>query len=315
MRIIKTCKSCNPVEKMKYKHIKISLYALIILVFLGCEKEITVDLPHHDPIPVIEGGIEQGGYPWVYISRTAGYFDKFDSLVFINMIDTSATVIVSNGIIADTLIMSLDFFQFPFFKYVGTKFTGVVGGNYNLTVITGGKTYTATTTIPQPVSLDSLSFKPEIGIDTLGFVWMYLVDPPGCNYYRIFTKVIGKDSVWLHPFPSTTDDKYFNNQKAEYSLYRGRNPLEDNLYDDNDLSADGVPRWYFRSSETVAVKFCSLDKEHYDFWYSVEQQYMTDGNPFASPVSVTTNIQGGAVGVWGGYGVFIDTINIPQWLR
>jgi hypothetical protein len=287
-------------------------YILIWLAFAGCEKEITVDLPHHDPIPVIEGGIEQGGYPWVFISRSAGYFDKFDSLVFVNMIDTTATVIVSNGSLYDTLSLTLDPFQFPFFKYEGNKFTGEAGATYYLQVITGGKTYTAETTIPYPITLDSLKFKPETGYDTLGYIWLYLFDPPGPNYYRLFTKVIGKDVAWVHPFPSTTDDKFFDNQKAEYSVYRGRNPLEDNLYDDNGLDADGVPRWFFRASETVAVKLTTIDKEHYDFWYSVEQQYMTDGNPFASPVSVITNIQGGAVGVWGGYGVFIDTLVIPQ---
>ncbi len=290
-------------------------YTLVLLAFLGCEKEITVDLPHHDPIPVIEGGIEQGGYPWVFITRTAGYFDNFDTSVFINMIDTSATVIVSNGTITDTLAHTFDFYQFPFFKYTGTKFTGEVGGTYSLTVITGGKTYTATSSILPAVHLDSLKFKPEIGIDTLGYIWIYLVDPPGPNYYRLFTKVIGKDSIYLHPFPSTTDDKFFDDQKAEYEVFRGRNPLEDNLYDDNGIGQDGVARWYFRSSETVAVKVCALDKEHFDFWYSTEQQYMSDGNPFASPVSVKTNIQGGAVGVWGGYGVSIDTIDIPESLK
>ena len=289
----------------------------MLFSFWGCEKEITIDLPHHDPIPVIEGGIENGGYPWVFISRTAGYFDQFDSAVFVNMIDTSATVIVGNGVIFDTLQPTFDFFQFPFFKYVGTKFTGVVGGTYTLSVTTGGKTYTSVTSIPVPLPIDSLKFKPDEEMDTLGYIWLYLVDPPGNNYYRLFTKVIGKDSVWTHPFPSTTDDKFFNNQKAEYEVFRGRNPLEDNLYNDDGIGEDGVPRWYFRASETVAVKVCMIDKEHFDFWYSTEQQYMSDGNPFASPVSVNTNIQGGAVGVWGGYGAFIDTIVISQsvWLE
>ena len=36
----------------------------------------------------------------------------------------------------------------------------------------------------------------------------------------------------------------------------------------------------------------------------------SDGNPFASPTSVVTNIEGGALGIWGGYAVFLDTIQI-----
>ncbi len=291
------------------------LYAFIfIIVFSGCEKEITVDLPQPESKIVIESAIEEGQYAWAFITRTAAYFARVDSSIIMNMIVTNATVVVSDGIVNDTLQLTIDPYTFPYLKYVGSIIKGEAGKQYWLTVHVEGKTYTAVTTIPNSVPFDSLKFKPDKNQDSLGFIWIYLRDPDTLgNYYRGFTKVLGKDSVFLHPYPSVTDDRFFNGQTVEYQLYRGRNPLEDNLYNDNGLDSAGVARWYFRKGETVVVKVAQIDAKHYSFWYSIEQQFMTDGNPFASPITIRSNIQGGAIGVWGGYGVYIDTLKIPKY--
>lgn len=282
-------------------------------MIIGCEKEITVDLPVVDSKTVIEGAIEEGQYAWVFVTKTAAYFAPFDSSVAMNMIDKNARIIVTDGVLVDTLHLTIDPFTFPFLKYVGSIIKGQIGKRYWLRIETNGKVYTANTTIPQPVPLDSLVFKPDIGQDTLGYIWIYLKDPDTLgNYYRGFTKVLGKDPVFLHPYPSVYDDRFFNGQTAEYQLYRGRNPLEDSLYNDNGLDSSGVSRFYYKRGETVVVKIAQIDAKHYEFWYSLEQQFMTEGNPFTSPASVKTNIEGGAIGVWGGYGASLDTFAIPK---
>lgn len=286
---------------------------LISTVLMACEKEITVDMPTPESKVVVEAAIEEGQYAWAFITKTAAYFAPVDSAIIMNMIVKNATVIVSDGTQLDTMHLSFDPYTFPYLKYVGSKIIGQAGKAYELIIIVEGNTYHAKTTIPNAVALDSLKFKPDINQDTLGFIWLYLKDPDTLgNYYRAFTKIIGKDSVFLHPYPSVTDDRFFNGQKAEYQLFRGRNPLEDNQYNSQGLDSAGVARWYFRAGETVVVKIAQIDNEHYRFWYSMEQQFMTDGNPFATPTSLKTNIQGGAIGVWGGYGVFIDTLKIPK---
>ncbi|MCX7861479.1 MAG: DUF4249 domain-containing protein [Bacteroidales bacterium] len=289
---------------------------ITIMLLLSCEKEITVDLPIPESKIVIEAAIEQDEFAWAFITRTAAYFAPVDSSIIMNMIVTNAKVIVSDGVVNDTLKITFDPYTFPYLKYKGSIIKGQPGKQYWLTVIADGKTFTAVTTIPYPVPIDSLKFKPDKNQDTLGFVWVYLKDPDTLgNYYRGFTKVLGKDSVFLHPYPSVTDDRFFNGQTAEYSLYRGRNPLEDSLYNEMGVGSDGVPRWYFRTGQTVVVKVAQIDAKHYDFWYSIEQQFMTDGNPFASPITIRSNIQGGAIGVWGGYGVAIDTLKIPKHVK
>ena len=295
---------------------KIITYILILsltCILFSCEKEITVDLPTPESKLVIEGAIEEGRLPWVFITMNSPYFSPVDSVVLFNMIIKNAKVSVTDGVTTDSLKLTIDPYVFPYLKYVGNSMIGQTGKTYWLKVEVGDKIYTAHTSIYPKVKIDSLKFKPDRNQDTLGFVWLYMVDPDTLgNYYRIFTKVLGRDSIYLRPYPSVTDDKFFNGQLGEYSLERGRNPLEDNLYDDNGLDSSGVSRFYFRKGETVVVKLCTIDAFHYDFWYSVEQQFMTDGNPFASPISARTNISGGALGVWGGYGVYLDTIYIPR---
>jgi len=294
------------------KYYLIVLILTTTLLWFSCEKEITIDIPQPETKIVIEGAIEEGQYPWVFISKNSPYFEPVDSAVIANLLVWDAKVTVTNGIITDSLHISLDPYSFPYIKYIGSTIIGEVGKTYQLKVEANGKTYTASTSILPAVHLDSLKFKPDINQDTLGYIWIYLVDPDTLgNYYRVFTKIIGRDHVFLHPYPSVIDDKFFNGQFSEYSLDNGRNPLEDNLYDDNGKDSAGVPRWYFRRGQTVVVKLCAIDAFHYDFWYSIEQQFITDGNPFASPISARTNINGGALGVWGGYGIFLDTIHLP----
>ncbi|MBU0764565.1 MAG: DUF4249 domain-containing protein [Bacteroidetes bacterium] len=280
----------------------------------GCEKDITVDLPQAESKIVIEGAIEQGEYPSVFVTRNAAYFDPVDSTTLANMVVRDAIVIVSNGTISDTLALGIDFFTVPFLKYYGTKFTGEVGKRYYLTVQVDGKSYTSGTTIPQPVELDSLVFREteDAGVDNAGMMWLYFQDPDTLgNYYRYFTKTIGKDNIFVHPLASASDDKLANGQYIEFVCYRGWNPNLTEEQREQELEELGdIPWWAYVRGETVVMKFCTIDAAHYQFWRTIELQNSTDGNPFASPITVYTNIEGGALGVWGGYGVFLDTLVI-----
>ena len=297
---------------MKY-FIKI-LFSLIIIIAISCEKDITVDLPQPEQKIVLEGAIENGEYPYLYVTKNVAYFDKVDTNTLINMIalDSSAVITVTHENIVDTLHPMIDFNNIIPIKYQG-NIKGEIGKTYILNAKIFGKTYTASTKIPVPVPLDSVKFKlrqPDSPDDSTGFLWMYATDPDTAgNYYRLFSKTLGKDNVFVHPTTSVADDQYFNGVSVEYRIYRGYNPL---VGEEPDQSQEDVPRWVFIKGETVVLKFCSLDVKHYNFWYSIELQNASDGNPFASPVTIKSNIEGGALGIWGGYGSYLDTIYIDN---
>ena len=55
------------------------------------------------------------------------------------------------------------------------------------------------------------------------------------------------------------------------------------------------------------VKFCSIDRNTFEFWRTEETQVQNNGNPFGSPAPISGNIKGG-LGIWGGYAASYDTI-------
>ena len=283
------------------------IYLLPLFAMLaGCTKDITVDLPEANPKLVIEGGIEPGGIPWVIISKSVGYFDPVDSTTLANNIVTNATVIVSDGTTTDTLVLTFDPNYIIPLVYKGSNVIGQVGRTYTLSVTTpDGKSATSTTTIPTPLPLDSLWFlvEPEpSNQDSLGFVWAHMSDPAGLgNGYRWFAKRLHKDDVFVPPFGSAFDDKFIDGKSFDFAYTRGSLPGS-SAPDDNNAE-----RNYFKLGDTIVVKFCSIGQKEVDFFRTYEIEVSNNGNPFAAPGVIKSNIVNG-LGVWCGYGAALDTL-------
>lgn len=273
----------------------------LMTFFASCEKEIDLNLPEPEIKIVVEGWIDQGDYAVVMLTKNSPYFSVVDSAVLFDMIVQNAKVVVSDGIIYDTLTPVFDPIYFPPFFYKGSLIKGEINKTYYLQVITDSVTLTSTTMIPPPVPLDSDWFKVEENQDSLGYIWGDFQDPADQNnYYRLFTKRIGKDAHFIPILYSIYDDKFFNGQSFEFSMMRGIESLTDTT-SDPELT-------FFKIGDTVVVKACAIDKAHYDFWRTAEGEMYMSGNPFASPTPIITNIEGGGLGVWGGYGIYTDTV-------
>ena len=284
-----------------------SLFILLSSFLLqSCEKEITIDLPEAEKKVVVEGVIEQDRHPYVLLTRSSPYFATIEDFTN-NLFVTDATVIVSDGIITDTLQGGLNFEIYkpnPVFAYSSDLITGEVGKIYYLTVIADGKTLTATTTIPTPIPLDSLWFKEDLGAtdDSLGFIWAHLTDPDTMgNSYRWFSQIFGKQQRLLPADGSVFNDKFINGQSFDFAYDPSDDPLDPE-------EPDELPLFYFGVGDTVVVKFCTIDRKTYNFLNSLENIRFANGNPFASPASVFTNIEGGGLGGWCGYGASYDTV-------
>lgn len=283
------------------KYIPFVLGTFIILSYCSCEKDIDLNLPDPEIKIVAEGWIDQSDYPIVMLTKSSPYFSVVDSAAIMDMIVLNATVVVSDGVIYDTLTPTFDPNYFPPFLYKGSLIKGEVDKTYYLKVITDSITLTATTTVTPPIPLDSVWFEVEDNQDSLGYVWGSFQDPADqINFYRLFTKRLCKDSRFIPTFGSAYDDKFFNGQSFEFSLMRGIESLTDTTTDEE--------MTFFKIGDTVIVKACTMDKAHYDFWRSAEGEMYTSGNPFASPTQIVTNIEGGGLGIWGGYGVYTDTV-------
>jgi len=281
---------------------KIAAILLPVLLFISCEKEISVDLPQVEQKIVVDGGIFVGQSAVVSLTWSAGYFDPIDSASIANYVISSALVTVNDGTTIDTLQFTVDLNRPIPFVFRGNNVIGQAGRTYVLTVVADGKTVTSTTTIPTAVPLDSVWFKPEIPGDTLGFAWAYLSEPAGVgNGYRWYTKRLNKDATFLAPFGSTFDDTFVDGKSFEFA-YSRPSVNGSTAPDDNNQE-----RGYFKTGDTIVVQFCSIGFHEADFFRTFEIEVSNNGNPFAAPGVIESNVEGG-FGVFCGYNPTYDTI-------
>lgn len=281
---------------------KIVFVSLAAITLFSCSKEITIDLPQVEKKIVIDGGIYTGDFAEVTLTWSTGYFDPIDSASLAGYLISSGTVVVTDGAQTDTLHVAYDPNKPIPIVWKGSVITGQIGHTYTLTVIADGQTATASTTIPTPVPLDSAWFKIEPDQDTLGFAWAHLTDPVGQgNGYRWFAKRITKDPAFMAPYGSSFDDRFIEGKSFDFAYNRPSNPGS-TAPEDNDGQ-----RGYYKTGDTIVVQFCSIGQREVNFFRTFETEVGNNGNPFASPGVIATNIEGG-LGIFCGYSPSYDTI-------
>lgn len=298
-----------------------------LLLFVSCEKVIDIDPPEGATGIVFEGSIESGSFPIIIISRSQGYFTPITtsaSALAEFLVDTAEVYVEVDGVeyMLDRICLSNlppefqaeaqsilgiselpDGFDICIYASLDPALTGVPGKTYTMRAIVDGNEYRSTTKIPELVALDSLWFKLDINSasDTFGFIWAKLPDPDtlGNNYY-IWTKRLGRDNGFTSVGGASFDDRFFNGQTFDFNMSRGR---RFGVFDANE-EEEGR----FRAYDTVVVKFATIDAPVERFWGTARAATSAGFNPFASPVTVISNVDNNGRGVWGGYGVTYDTI-------
>jgi hypothetical protein len=283
----------------------------------SCEKEVNIDLNTGPPKLVIEGQIENDGFPFVVLTKSVGYFSTIDLSLLENNFVHGAVIKVSDGIKTVTLKeYSLDtgvnnlnkfyFYSIDFADTIANKFTGITEKYYSLTVEYEGKTYESITKIPSVRGVDSMWFqapKEQVEVPDAVILVAKFTDPdtPG-NFLRYFTR--RNNEFFLPGISSVYPDDLVNGTTIDSLV------LEAGYNRSKNVNRDSLG--YFFKGDTVTLKWCSIDKSVYDFYRTYEYATGTIGNPFASPVSVLTNIKGGALGIWAGYGAKYKTAVVPK---
>jgi len=319
---------------MKNKLLRFTLYfALCALYFFSaCQKEITVALPEPKQKICVEGKIEPGLPPFVILTHNIPYFGPTSFTALQNMFVHDAVVKV-NGVtlteycsqslpasvkpLISALIgvdtASLEQFNYCLYTYTiplifDTTMWGEINTTYNLTIDAEEKHLTSTTSILTPIPLDNVWYKylkaNDAG-DSLGYVFAHLTDPPvEGDCYRWLTMRKGKDFSFIAPPGSAFDDKYINGQSFDFAYNRGH--LQNSQAEEDNNEEHG----FFKIGDTVIVKYCTIDNASFKFFRDMDVVLNSEGNPFASPASVPSNVypREDALGVWCGYGVYMDTV-------
>lgn len=281
------------------------IYVLMIMLAVfatGCEQDSSMDIPEPDDLIVIDGWIENGQFARVLLTRNAPYFSSIDSSSIRSLVLTQAKVTLSDGENSETLILRKNTDYFPPYVFEGNEIIGETGKHYTLHASFGGKSATATTTIPEPVTIDTVFFELNAGSDSLGSIYLAFTDPPDVkNYYRVLTRRNGVDRRYFSTMIMALDDIYFSGEQFSFSFSNGPETFL-NSFGNN----------YFKTGDTVSIKFCTIDEAHYRFWYSFQDEIFNSVNPFAtSMLDIESNIEGDGLGIWGGYGAVYHTLIIP----
>jgi hypothetical protein len=304
---------------------KLLYILLIVTVLFSCQKEIEFDLPAVEQTLVIEATVENGFPPRVFLTKSQGYFDPYSSASLEDMFIDDAEVYLNDG--SNTFELNpftLDSGGVEFTVYTNLSAFGEFGKNYTLSVYHQGDTATAKAQIPNPVEIDSLWFSAYEAYDSLGLIWANFEDPDTVgNCYRWFAKRINnyrynyysddgvllhdvkdkqKDSRFIPPIGSSTDDKLFNGLKFDFVLPRG----EDGVLEGPD--DEGVEEAFFKRGDTVVIKSTSTTYPVYLYVRAMENAAVSNGSIFSSSGNLPYNVEGDGIGMFYGYGATYDTV-------
>ncbi len=253
------------------------------LLLTSCTKEIEVDLNTADPKIVIEGNITNAPGPYtVKISKTVNFSEPNT----FPPVGGALVIISDNSGVIDTLNETTPGL------YRTSALAGIPGRTYNLKVIAEGKSYYASSTMPQPVNLDSLGFELFTTNGNSGgkeyLTLPVFTDPAATvNSYRFIQTVNGKldESIFV------LNDNTFNGLQNDQLLFN--------------------PDAEIKSGDTVSVEFRCIDKTTYDYFYTLAQ-FTTDGPFSTTPTNPPNNITGNiALGIFSAYTVQVKTKVVP----
>lgn len=322
----------------KHIHYIAPLLILLSLGLLSCEKEVDLGLELEVAHLVVDGNIEQGQPPLITLTESQGYFEEFDFNAIADMFVHDAIITMSNGTnsgqLIELCIQDVPAWMIPLiedltglelaelydlgvcvYTTLDPTLWGEVGKTYSIDIqTTDGQIYESTTKIPDLIPLDSTWFEVFADQDSLGFVWAQLTDPDTLgNAYRWYAQRINqytygenvgeqKDDQFYAPLGSAFDDEFFNGLTFEFAYDRGDDGSHEKEDDQNEEHG------FFKVGDTVVVRFTTIPHDAYEFLRMYDTQQFSQGNPFAAPANVPSNISNGALGLWVGYGVTYDTL-------
>jgi hypothetical protein len=247
------------------------------LMVCSCKKIVTLKLNTAPAQIVIEGEItDQPGPYTVSISQTVGFYEDN---TFPPVSGASVTISDNTNGITDSLTEVVPGTGI----YSTYDMQGVAGHTYTLSVTSQQKNYMATSTMPMPVPLDSITFSQISGfgnnqIDAI----VNFQDPPGIQNYYQFVEFVNGAQITKDIF--VFDDRLSDGKYINHTLY-------------NDTS-------YIFQGDEVQVNMYCIDENVYNYFYQLVQSGGTGAfSTTASPANPTSNISNGSLGYFSAHTV------------
>ncbi|HQB27494.1 MAG TPA: hypothetical protein PLO29_00960 [Paludibacter sp.] len=282
--------------KISMRNPYILLIGMLILL-VGCYPDIDYTSRGYTEKIIVEGIIESGKYPKIYLSLNVPLSESVDSTTIRDKVIRDAKVTVSDGNVKEILTSKWDVEHFPPYVYFGTEIKGQTGKTYHLKVEKGGYSVESQTTIPLDFQIDSVYIEPT-SIDSLRTLSVAIkVNKDRKNAYRIYTKK-SKDKRYIEtPIVFNSDFSLDGLQKFTLS------PLPNK----NDSSfTEGK---YFAIGDVVDIKVMAIDSTTTQFFKDLTMFSVIAGNISINEIKpLSSNIAEPGFGIW--YGCAVQTKKI-----
>lgn len=269
--------------------------SILFLLFTSCEKYIDFDAEITQPKLVINGIINPDSTFNVHVSKSLSVIDNAD----LSVVETATVEILDeNGAVYETLVYDFN----GFYKGV---LTPQLNESYSIEVTAPDYDLaTASTNIPALVdlsSVDTLGVEDVNGYKELELTITFQDLPNERNYYilEVYSTDLVSGQVYQYPMTLRSDDVTLGLDKDGYSdaVY-----FSDELFDGETKELIIYVEDTRSYDDYIEVRMTSIT-EDLERYARTNQAYQNgQGNAFAQPVQVFTNVEGG-FGIFAGYQV------------
>lgn len=244
------------------------LIVFSLVLFSSCEKEIDLDLEDKSGDIVIEGNVtDQAGPYYVRVTKSVGFTENNQ---YPPVSDALVTISDNTGQ-SEILTYEADG------RYKTTHFVTAPGNTYTLNVVAGGVTYTAQSTMPEPVPLDDLTQDSFAFGDQVSYSVIPVFTDPATlgNRYLFVVSVNGRTDKRFQTFSDNTNNGMVNQR----SLSLPRDPMDD----DQEVVI----------GDTIHVEMQCIDQDIYIYYNALIE---ISGSGTVTPANPPSNISNGALG-------------------
>jgi hypothetical protein len=240
------------------------VFALLMLL-TGCEKVVDLKLDNSSGTVVIEGNITNTAGPYFIKITKSVSFDQTD-----NIGQRDTLTYAGNG------------------NYKTNTLLGITGRTYNLKVIADGKTYTASSTMPA-----------KINLDTLRIVTVAFAGETNYNVIPVYVDPIGLGNNYQF--------NLFKNGVLDKGYYLNNDYVNDGLQNQIPLRSNDID---FKLNDIALVEMRCIDLNIYNYYFTLSQIAFNGPGGGTTPSNPPSNISNGALGIFSAHTVQRKTIRI-----
>lgn len=259
---------------------QISFFVIAGFAFLfsSCEKVIDLQLENTEPKLVIEAIFTDLDVRHIVSLSNTTNFDVTTKKVPVS--GAVVTLTEENG-------PTITYTEQTPGNYISTRYKGIEGKKYTITVNANGKTYVATSVMPKRVPIKSLN---QIELSAFGetrkIVQVNFDDPAGvANFYynRVFINNLKNNRFYVD------SDRFTDGREVKNNIF----------IDEPELV----------TGDKVKIQLLTIDEKVYKYLFSITQ-ITGNGGPPTTPANPESNFNNGALGFFSASTLSVDSLVI-----